>query len=151
MEEPEDEAWNEGMQSSHKSSEEKPDLPGGKVAEVDGLAGLLGQTASILSLLVKQEEEKPKFSLNPEDVEIYKEAFNDFDHNKDGHISTQVRSNPGRVRIKRFIHSEERKILKHKIIFKKSFKLYLEGQTPVKKRCRISSMRLIWMVVGRVI
>ena len=64
---------------------------GGKVPDVGGVAGLLGQTASILSSLVQKEEEKPKFSLNPEDVETYKAAFNDFDHNKDGHISTQVR------------------------------------------------------------
>ena len=86
MKESDDETGNEGM-----SSEEKPGLPGMKVPEVGGVAGLLGQTASILSLLLKKDEEKPKFSLNPEDVEIYKEAFNDFDHNKDGHISTQVR------------------------------------------------------------
>ena len=64
---------------------------GGKVPDVGGVAGLLGQTASILSSLVQKEEEKPKFALNPEDVETYKAAFNDFDHNKDGHISTQVR------------------------------------------------------------
>ena len=30
------------------------------------------------------------FGLNPEDVDTYKEAFNDFDHKHDGNISTQV-------------------------------------------------------------
>ena len=33
-------------------------------------------------------DRKDTFGLNPEDVETYKEAFNDFDHNHDGHIST---------------------------------------------------------------
>ena len=33
---------------------------------------------------------KDTFGLNPEDVETYKEAFDDFDHKHDGHISTQV-------------------------------------------------------------
>ena len=33
---------------------------------------------------------KDTFGLNTEDVETYKEAFNDFDHKHDGHISTQV-------------------------------------------------------------
>ena len=59
-------------------------------AEIGGVAGLLGKTASILGALVQKEEEAPKTSLPAEDVETYKEAFNDFDHNKDGHISTQV-------------------------------------------------------------
>ena len=61
-----------------------------KEAEIGGVAGLLGKTASILGALVQKEEEAPKTSLPAEDVETYKEAFNDFDHNKDGHISTQV-------------------------------------------------------------
>ncbi len=55
-----------------------------------GIASLLGSTASILggSTFTKAEE-KPKLSLKPEDVEKYKAAFNDFDHNQDGHISTK--------------------------------------------------------------
>ena len=80
-----DETEHEKVEDLKMLSEEKNGLN-----HVGGVAGLLGQTASILSLLVKQEEEKPKLSLDPEDVETYKEAFNDFDHNKDGHISTQV-------------------------------------------------------------
>jgi hypothetical protein len=35
-------------------------------------------------------DRKDTFGLNPEYVETYKEAFNDFDHKHDGHISTQV-------------------------------------------------------------
>ena len=58
--------------------------------EIGGIAGLLAQTSSILSLLVNQEEEALKVGLKAEDIATYKEAFNDFDHNKDGHISTQV-------------------------------------------------------------
>ena len=62
-----------------------------KAPEIGGIAGLLGKTACILGALVqKEEEEAPKISLPAEDVETYKAAFNDFDHNKDGHISTQV-------------------------------------------------------------
>ena len=80
-----DETEHEKVEDLKMLSKEKNGLN-----HVGGVAGLLGQTASILSLLVKQEEEKPKLSLDPEDVETYKEAFNDFDHNKDGHISTQV-------------------------------------------------------------
>ena len=55
-----------------------------------GIASLLGSTANILggSTFTKGEE-KPKLSLKPEDVEKYKAAFNDFDHNQDGHISTK--------------------------------------------------------------
>ena len=60
------------------------------VGEVGGIAELLGKTATILSGLVKKEEEMPQMLLPTEDVETYKAAFNDFDHNKDGHISTQV-------------------------------------------------------------
>ena len=60
-----------------------------KVPEIGGIAGLLGQTASILGALVQKEDEAPKICLPAEDVETYKAAFNDFDHNKDGHISTQ--------------------------------------------------------------
>ena len=56
---------------------------------IGGIAGLLGQTASILGALVQKEDEAPKICLPAEDVETYKAAFNDFDHNKDGHISTQ--------------------------------------------------------------
>ena len=61
-----------------------------KTPEVGGIAGLLGKTATILGALVQKEEEAPKTSLPAEHVETYKAAFNDFDHNKDGHISTQV-------------------------------------------------------------
>ena len=61
-----------------------------KTPEVGGIAGLLGKTATILGALVQKEEETPKTSLPAEHVETYKAAFNDFDHNKDGHISTQV-------------------------------------------------------------
>ena len=86
-----DERVKEEKKESKHCSEKTTEVNKVKVAEVVGVAELLGQTASILSLLVQKEEEKPKFSLNPEDVDIYKEAFNDFDHNKDGHISTQVR------------------------------------------------------------
>ena len=67
------------MSESQKSTDQTSN-PGG------GIASLLGSTASILGSTFTKEEEKPKFSLNPEDVERYKEAFNDFDHNKDGHI-----------------------------------------------------------------
>ena len=65
---------------------QKPSVPGGPAG---GIASLLGSTASILGSTFTKEEEKPKFSLKPEDVEKYKAAFNDFDHNKDGHISTK--------------------------------------------------------------
>ena len=54
-----------------------------------GIASLLGSTASILGSTLTKEPEKPKFQLKPEDVEKYKEAFDDFDYNKDGHISTK--------------------------------------------------------------
>ena len=54
-----------------------------------GIASLLGSTASILGSTATREEIKPRFSLNPEDVERYQQAFKDFDHNKDGHISTK--------------------------------------------------------------
>ena len=54
-----------------------------------GIASLLGSTASILGSTATKEEIKPRFSLNPEDVEKYQQAFKDFDHNKDGHISTK--------------------------------------------------------------
>ena len=51
---------------------------------------MLGSTASILGGTVnKEKEEKRKEVLNSEDVELYKNAFNDFDHNKDGYISTK--------------------------------------------------------------
>ena len=70
------------MSESQKSTDQNSN-PGG------GIASLLGSTASILGSTFTKEEEKPKLSLNPEDVERYKEAFNDFDHNKDGHISTK--------------------------------------------------------------
>lgn len=55
-----------------------------------GIASLLGSTASILGgSTFTRGEEKPKLSLKPEDIEKYKAAFNDFDHNQDGHISTK--------------------------------------------------------------
>ena len=54
-----------------------------------GIASLLGSTASILGSTFTKEEEKPKLSLKPEDIDKYKAAFNDFDHNNDGHISTK--------------------------------------------------------------
>ena len=59
------------------------------VGPAGGVSSLLGSTASILGSTATKEEIKPRFSLNPEDVERYKEAFTDFDHNKDGHISTK--------------------------------------------------------------
>ena len=55
-----------------------------------GIASLLGSTASILGgSTFAKEEAKPKLALKPEDVDKYKAAFSDFDHNKDGHISTK--------------------------------------------------------------
>ena len=54
-----------------------------------GIASLLGSTASILGSALIKEPEKPKLKLKPEDVDKYKAAFNDFDHNGDGHISTK--------------------------------------------------------------
>ena len=77
----------------NKEKEDKnmfEDISEDKTPEVGGIAGLLGKTATILGALVQKEEEAPKTSLPAEHVETYKAAFNDFDHNKDGHISTQV-------------------------------------------------------------
>ena len=67
-------------------TEEQKTSAGGSAG---GISSLLGSTASILGSTATREEIKPRFSLNPEDVERYKEAFKDFDHNKDGHISTK--------------------------------------------------------------
>ena len=55
-----------------------------------GIASLLGSTASILGgTVTREEEEKHKEVLKSEDIDLYKNAFNDFDHNKDGYISTK--------------------------------------------------------------
>ena len=72
-----------------KDSKKFEEIIEDKSSGIGGIAGLLGQTASILGALVQKEDEAPKICLPAEDVETYKAAFNDFDHNKDGHISTQ--------------------------------------------------------------
>ena len=62
--------------------------------QLGGIPGLAGET-DILGAARKidddDDEEKQKCSINPEDVKTYMEAFNDFDHNQDGHISTRAR------------------------------------------------------------
>jgi len=80
-----DNVENEGMEDKNMCE----DISEDKTPEIGGIAGLLGKTATILGALVQKEEEAPKTSLPAEHVETYKAAFNDFDHNKDGHISTQ--------------------------------------------------------------
>ena len=63
--------------------------------QLGGIPGLAGGTDNILGAAREigddDDEEKQKCSINPEDVETYMEAFNDFDHNQDGHISTRAR------------------------------------------------------------
>ena len=76
--------------SDQQKPDTKADSSGGPppLPPPGGIASLLGSTASILGSTATREEIKPRFSLNPEDVERYQQAFKDFDHNKDGHIST---------------------------------------------------------------
>ena len=78
------------IKEEKKDINKNEDIIGENPPEVGGIAGLLGKTATILGAMVQKEEEAPKISLPVEHVETYKAAFNDFDHNKDGHISTQV-------------------------------------------------------------
>merc|ERR1719384_554311 len=70
------------------TEEQKASAGGSDGDPAGGISSLLGSTASILGSTATREEIKPRFSLNPEDVERYQQAFKDFDHNKDGHIST---------------------------------------------------------------
>ena len=71
------------------TEEQKTSAGGSDGGPAGGISSLLGSTASILGSTATKEEIKPRFSLNPEDVEKYQQAFKDFDHNKDGHISTK--------------------------------------------------------------
>ena len=50
------------------------------------MSGLPDNTSYDIDKITR--DRKDTFGLNPEDAETFKEAFNDFDHNHDGHIST---------------------------------------------------------------
>ena len=70
----------------------------GTPASVSALGSLMAMTAmssnsmmSMMGLQVGGDDQGPK--LDPEDIEVYKQAFDDFDRNKDGTIAIGVYSN----------------------------------------------------------